>query len=217
MPAPTIAPGSIPAPTPMAAAPMAAAPMAAAPMSDSAFDPAKLADIHLPEVISFWPIAPGWWILLVLFILSILLIIFFKKMRAGKTSRTGKKLKSQAMRELMMIHEAYKTQGTPQEAVKQLSIFLRRYALSLYQRDNVASLTDTEWLNFLDQMPEQQSHSRPFSQKFSELLTTVPYQPAHKPIDTQLLSELFKISKVLVESHTRVDVQDNVSLGSAHV
>ena len=138
-------------------------------------------------------------------------------MRAGKTSRTGKELKSQAMGELMLIHEAYKTHDTPHEAVKQLSIFLRRYALSLYQRDNVASLTDTEWLNFLDQMPEQQSNSRPFSQKFSELLTTVPYQPAHKPIDTQLLSELFKISKTLVESHTRVDIQENASSGSAHV
>ena len=56
------------------------------------FDPSKLADIHLPEAIGFWPVAPGWWIVLALMILAIFLIVFLKKAKPAKTSRSGKKL-----------------------------------------------------------------------------------------------------------------------------
>lgn len=182
-------------------------------MGTAQFDPAKLADIHLPEAIDLWPVAHGWWILLALMILAIFLTLFLKKARPVKSPRSGKKLKSQALDELMSIKEDYITHNRPQEAVKKLSIFLRRYALSLYQRDNVASLTDEHWLNLLDQMFDQlpsdtQSDNKQFSQKFSELLTRIPYQPSHKSVDTELLSQLFETSKKLVEMHASDAAQD---------
>jgi hypothetical protein len=174
------------------------------------FDPAKLADIHLPGTISLWPIAPGWWILLTLILLIVVVIIFLKKSSSGKKAVTDKEIKSQAMIELMALNEEYKKHAMPHKTVKQLSVFLRRYALSLYQRENVASLTDAQWLTFLDTMlesdlkQEQTSSQQLFSQKFSDLLTKAPYQAPDKSIDKKLLAQLFQTAKKLINTQQKV-------------
>ncbi len=185
------------------------------PAQSTQFDPAKLADIHLPDAITFWPVAPGWWLLLGSIIIFLLLLIYLIKRKPAIPAPTGKELKSQAMKELQAIRENYESQlaaknatqtieQTAHKTVKKLSIFLRRYALSLNQRDNVASLTDEQWLTLLDKMNEQgskaDSESTPFSQHFSTLLTQVPYQSSRNPIDTQLLTELFSASEILIKN-----------------
>ena len=178
------------------------------PTQAAQFDPAKLADIHLPDAVTFWPVAPGWWILLGIIIIFLLLIIYFIKRKPTIPAPTGKELKSQAMQELDAIRKNYESQANPHESVKKLSIFLRRYALSLYQRDNVASLTDEQWLRLLDEIIDHDSTQGAdsgfkeslFSNKFSALLTQAPYQSVHKPIDTQLLSELFTTSEILIKN-----------------
>jgi len=172
--------------------------------STAQFDPAKLADIHLPGAINFWPIAPGWWILSALIIL-VLLIVFIRKARKSHTAPKGPDLKTQALNELRAIKSSYKEQGSAHKTVQQLSIFLRRYALSLYERDNVASLTDEQWLNLLDSLLDEQTEekkfSQPFTKNFSQLLTEAPYQSADSPVDPNLLAELFNLSETLVETH----------------
>jgi len=164
------------------------------------FDPEKLADIHLPEAISYWPVAPGWWLLLVLIILAVVIILLWKKNRSNNRALTPaqkiKLLKAQASQELKLINDDFQKHGLAHKTVKQLSVFLRRYALSLYPRERVASLTDEQWLKLLDKL----SNSEQYSQKFSQLLTTVPYQPDHTSIDTELLSQLFTASKRLLET-----------------
>ena len=45
---------------------------------------AQLADIHLPEPVSFWPPAIGWWILAALAL--VLLIILFRKFASYRRS-----------------------------------------------------------------------------------------------------------------------------------
>ena len=171
-----------------------------APPTTPQFDPEKLADIHLPEAISYWPVAPGWWLLLALIILAVVIILLWRKnrsrVRAITPAQKIKLLKAQASQELKFINDDYKKHGLAHKTVKRLSVFLRRYALSLYPRDRVASLTDEQWLKLLDKL----SYSELYSQKFSELLTTVPYQPEHNSIDTELLSQLFTASKRLLET-----------------
>lgn len=170
------------------------------------FDPTKLADIHLPESIGFWPIAPGWWILSALIIIAAVILFFFNKAKPEQSLPSLKKLRSQAMQELMNINKAYESHGIPHKMAKQLSIFLRRYALSLYPRDDVAALTDAQWLGLLDKMSGtlsgEHSKTRMFSQKFSDLLTKVPYQSANVPVDTELLLQLFELSKKMVETNS---------------
>lgn len=142
-------------------------------------------------------------------------MIYLIKRKPAIPAPTGKELKSQAMQELQAIRKNYESQlaaekttqtiaQTAHKTVQQLSIFLRRYALSINQRDNVASLTDEQWLTLLDKIngddSKADSENKPFSQQFSELLTQVPYQSDQVAIDTQLLTELFSASEVLVRN-----------------
>ncbi len=186
------------------------------------FDPGKLADISLPEVITFWPVAPGWWILLGLIILLIIFTIYLVKRKPKKRLPTARQLKSQALKELASIREYYESQNNESqesnenshETVKKLSVFLRRYALSLYPREIVALLTDEQWLTLLDNLSE--SSDKPFSSKFSIMLTQAPYQSVHEPIDTQLLSELITTTEVMIKNsykdfEAKKSVQGNIT------
>jgi len=183
----------------------------------SQFDPGKLADIQLPEAITFWPPAPGWWLLLGLSIIVLLVIIYFIKRKPPVKTATVKQLKSQSMKELHDIKKRYKAQLIDKEAsnkavthasVKELSIFLRRYALSLYHREKVASLTDQQWLALLDNTYYGKPHSNQntplFSDKYADLLTKIPYQSVENVIDHVLLDELFASSESLIKKSAQL-------------
>ncbi len=189
-----------------------------------AFDPSQLADIYLPEAVTFWPPAPGWWLLLALIITVIIFIIYLIKRQPKKPLPTGKQLKSQALQELNSIKEYYQAQKNEShtnheithETIKKLSVFLRRYALSLYQRDSVASLTNEQWLALLDKISD--TTDKPFSHKFAILITQTPYQSAHKPVDTQLLSELFSASEEMInKSFKEFKAKPSIQGNKTHV
>ncbi|MCN4143816.1 MAG: DUF4381 domain-containing protein [Thiohalomonas sp.] len=188
------------------------------------FDPSKLADIQLPEAITFWPPAPAWWLLLALSIIILLVIIYFIKRKPPVKTATVKQLKSQSMKELHTIKKRYKAQLIDNEpdnysqkkaithaTVKELSIFLRRYALSLYHREKVASLTDQQWLALLDNTYYGKPHSNQstplFSEKYADLLTKTPYQSVEKIIDHVLLDELFASSESLIKKSAQLFAQ----------
>ena len=187
------------------------------PSAATQFDPNKLADIQLPEAITFWPPAPGWWLLLGLIIIILLVIIYFIKRKPPIKTATVKQLKSQSMKELHAIRKNYEAQLNNKEithaSVKKLSIFLRRYVLSLYTREEVASLTEQQWLLLLDSTYYSQAHSNQttplFSEKYAALLTKAPYQPNKYVIDHVLLDELFDSSEELISRSAGLFTQKN--------
>lgn len=93
----------------------------------------QLAPAHAPPPPGLWPPAPGWWVLLVLLIGGMLFYGF--RRYSGRTRRA-------ALRELkhMRINNA---------PASELQNLLRRYAIAVYGRDAVASLSGADWLNFL--------------------------------------------------------------------
>lgn len=175
-------------------------------MADTQFDPAQLADIHLPSTISIWPIAPGWWVLLALFVLlCVLIILLSKDNKKRKKSLSPKQLKNLALKELTDIESIYQADINAHETIKKLSIFLRRFALSHYHRQQVASLSDEHWLKLLDEMFDQRHKKQPFSHEFCELLSKAPYQSQHIRIDSELLQQLFNTAKNLVQNYQHKD------------
>jgi hypothetical protein len=189
------------------------------------FDPSKLVDIQLPEKIAWWPIAPGWWILFVLFIAIILVSWYFIKRKPAIKAATAKQFKTQAMKELQRIRKKYEAQAHDIEVshsiVKELSIFLRRYALSLYSREKVASLTDQQWLLLLDKTYNSQTKDDAkkyplFSEKFAQLLIEVPYQANTQFIDQLLLNELFDSSEILINKTARLFAQKHSLQKESH-
>ena len=137
-----------------------------------------LRDIHIPEAISWWPPAIGWWVLAVLIPLCLYLIVKLYKRVTRKTA-----LKS-AKKQLKFLQD--NQQLTKQEKLVALSSLMRRIAVSLYPRTEVASLTGDDWLNFLD----QSIPNRGFNSDTGWLLTEGLYS---KQNDSYYIAPLFNL------------------------
>lgn len=134
-----------------------------------------LKDIHLPEPISWWPPAIGWWILAgVLILLMVLSYWLYTRI----TRRTAIKT---AMKLLQKIQQD--TSSSPEQILAELATLIRRVAISIFPREDVAGLTGKAWLKFLD---ETMGEPR-FSEQAGSLLTNVRYRKENQQIDVEPL------------------------------
>jgi hypothetical protein len=127
-----------------------------------------LRDIHLPEAVSLWPLAYGWWILAGL-ILAAALAAWLVYLRRQHMKLSATRL---AREELLRLVDRYHDEKNPVTLSRQLSILLRRVSISLFPRVDVASLTGDAWLKFLD----GQVDDAPFSRGEGRILTEAPYR-----------------------------------------
>ena len=127
-----------------------------------------LRDIHLPDAVGFWPLAYGWWILVFLFVVMIALSIFLYY----RNQRKRYSAISLAKKELAEIQETFSRDNNPERLVREVSILIRRLAISLFPRTDVAHLTGDSWLQFLDQQVE----GHPFSTGEGRILVDAPYR-----------------------------------------
>lgn len=133
-------------------------------------DPASLPlrDIHLPDPVSWWPLAPGWWILLSLIIITIWLsIVFFRKRRAHQLSAI-----ILAQKELDKIQDGFRQHQDKTVLARDLSELIRRVCISVFPRTDTASLIGKDWLAFLDQY----NNEKAFSEGIGRALIEAPYQ-----------------------------------------
>lgn len=115
-----------------------------------------LRDIHLPAPISWWPPAPGWWILLAL-VLLIPLAVFWLKRRPRKV-----RVQKAAAAALQTVLQDHARHGDQAQLLTELSALCRRIALSYCPREQVAGVTGTAWgqtLNQLSEKPVLDDHS----------------------------------------------------------
>jgi uncharacterized protein DUF4381 len=133
-------------------------------------DPATLAlhDIHLPDSVSWWPLAPGWWILLLLIIITIASVIFLVRYRRNHQISAVRLAKM----ELVRIENEFKSNKDKSILIQEISKLIRRVSISLFKRDESASLTGQDWLLFLDQLNGDNS----FSNGIGRVLIEAPYQ-----------------------------------------
>ena len=132
---------------------------------------AQLRDIHLPSDVSWWPLAPGWWGLLVLFFIMMALAVYLYL-------RSQRKTKQELIIEqsLQLFHTLQHQSLTPKELLTELSELLRRTAISLYGRDAVANLAGKDWLNFLNKKGATKAFTKGVGQAFHDQ----PYRPEVK-------------------------------------
>jgi hypothetical protein len=137
-----------------------------------------LKDIHLPKAIGWWPPAIGWWLLAVLIPILILFLYWLYKRLTRKTAINTAKKNLAAIKRNPALDNNTK--------LRELSMLIRRVAISVTPRTEVASLTGRQWLAFLDKSVT----GAPFSEGSGQLLTTAPYrntQPTELEI-SQLIS-----------------------------
>ncbi len=139
----------------------------------------QLKDIHLPSAISYWPLAPGWWILLFIILLFVLAWYFRASLRAWLAPG----IRKVSLRQLGTIVNNRQTSN--QQKVQQISQLLRQNAMTTSSRDHVAGLAGEQWLKFLDGDDPQQ----PFSNGVGRSLIDAPYQ-TDAVLDIDALAEL---------------------------
>lgn len=123
-----------------------------------------LKDIHEPEAIGWWPPAIGWWILAVSIPLLVICLIWLYKKFTRKTAlKTAGKI-------LLEIKQDSARDNL--QKLCDLSVLVRRVAISMSPRAKAAGLTGRQWLAFLDSSVK----GTPFSEGIGQLLADAPYR-----------------------------------------
>lgn len=138
-----------------------------------------LRDIHLPDPVSWWPPAPGWWFLVASLIVGAVLAVL-----AIRYWRNLTRVRRVSLHEIGAIQDAFYAHRDPVRLVRELSVFLRRVCVSRHPRIDVASLTGAEWMSFLDRPLD----GRPFAEGKGKVLATAPYQQTPDVDADELLS-----------------------------
>lgn len=103
-------------------------------------DLSGLKGLHLPLEPDFFPLAIGWWIVLLLVLVFLIAFIgvgfhfWFNPMR-------------QALRELKVIYQAHPKRNIA--FAKEVSKLLKRVSILKFGRETVAQLSGPQWANFL--------------------------------------------------------------------
>lgn len=116
----------------------------------------QLKDIHLPQVISWYPFAPGWWLLLLLLLVAIAWLsgVYFGKQRA---------LHLHTLADLHRLPTA-----EPVVFAGELSALLRRVAIYCHG-EGVETLSGKAWADFLCQ------GKAGLSPEFADFIANAPY------------------------------------------
>jgi hypothetical protein len=123
-------------------------------------------EVILPDTVSWWPVAPGWQVL------GLVLVVLLLVKVAGLIKRWWhNRYRREALRQLASIkHQA----GMDlHDIVAVLPHYLKVTALQAYPRTQVASLSGSEWLTFLDAHCKGAS----FTSGVGKKMTSVAYLP----------------------------------------
>lgn len=146
-----------------------------------------LRDLHLPDPIYWWPLAPGWWLIAATIVLIVLLVWLFSYFRKRGA------LKKQALKTLLQIEVGYQNGSvSSHESIQTLSVFVRRLMLSRYPRHETASLIGDDWLAQLDTDLAGTTYAEAFSKGEGRVLVEAPYNP-NCSIDIPALVQLIRI------------------------
>jgi hypothetical protein len=128
----------------------------------------ELRDIHLPADPPLWPPAPGWWLVSALFLVALAL----GGQRAWRAHRVQVR-RRRILDELTELGARLGQEGNGAELAAGVSALLKRIALTRFDRMEVAHLTGTAWLEFLD----RHGGGGAFAQGPGRVLADGPYAP----------------------------------------
>jgi hypothetical protein len=101
----------------------------------------QLAPAHAPAAAPWWPLAPGWWVLLAVALLVALAAWLFMRRRGPQ-----QRVRVVALDELDRIAAAKSDDAA---FARDLEHLLRRYAVTRFGRATIAQLNGQDWLAFI--------------------------------------------------------------------
>jgi hypothetical protein len=134
----------------------------------------------MPDPVGWWPPAPGWWLLaaLLLGLVAVLFVLLRRRRRCRAATRA-------AVAELARLRADAAVDDGAGATLRALSRLLRRYALAVYPREQVAGLSGEDWLHFLD----AHGGDGRFASGPGRTLAEAPYRPA-AAVDLAALADL---------------------------
>jgi hypothetical protein len=168
----------------------------------------KLRDIRMPAPIGWWPLAPGWYLfILIVVLLGVgLTIVSFRNYPFWRVKR-------QALGILSQYEDQYLLDQNSQEACATVSELLKKVALAYYPRELVASLYKGDWLTFLNRtLVYTPWYKRVFSKIFCKKEKSLVFNSLHKELleypyqESQLvdLDLLFSSARMWIKNQKRL-------------
>lgn len=159
-------------------------------------DPASLQnlnDIVLPATVSWWPLAPGWYVLIGILLIA-LAWLGYRSIQCWVNNR----YRRAALRELQILEERINHPEERDAGLRQIPVLLKRTALSVYPRRQVASLSGKDWFQFLDSTEKNPS----FTATTTNTLNTVSYSTGGlRAVDSQATHALISASRSWLKHH----------------
>jgi hypothetical protein len=154
----------------------------------------NLFDIVTPPPVPWWPPAPGWFVVggVVLVLAVWIACRAWKHWQAAAYRRT-------ALAEWQLLKAQAADPRQCAVALRQLPELVKRTALAAFPREDVASLSGTAWLRFLDRT----ARTDPFTRGRGQLLPELSYNPrATAQVDTVAVEELFAAVRRWMRGHS---------------
>jgi hypothetical protein len=152
---------------------------------------AALRPLHAPEAISWWPPAPGWWIVATLILITVTLAIIFL-WRHWKNNR----YRRHALQEVAQLKNDFSQE--PLHYCQQINRLLKRIGIHIWPKTVTAKLTGRSWIDFLNAQCKRQI----FSEHSIALLGKSAYQ-AEADISPDDIDKLHNDVMQWIKQHRR--------------
>ena len=124
---------------------------------------AELRDIHLPSAISAWPPAIGWWIVTAITLCAIFFALWFLYKK-----HQGNAYRRQAENELQLIHQDWQETQNTSRYLQAANALLRRVSNNAYPQKNTTSLTEQNWIDFLNTSAKKPLFNKEVSKQLTQ-------------------------------------------------
>ena len=159
-------------------------------------DPASLQnlnDIVLPASVSWWPLASGWYFLIALLLIA-LAWIGYRSIR--RWIENG--YRRAALHELQLLVWDIQDPEKRNAGLRQLPVLLKRTALSVHPREQVASLSGEDWYDYLN----SQTDTPAFTEPERSLLDNISYSTGNlNDVDSRAETALVEAIKFWLNHH----------------
>jgi hypothetical protein len=167
-------------------------------------DPASLQnlnDIVLPAQVGWWPLATGWYILSAVLLIA-LALLGYRLLRRWFKNR----YRRAALQELQLLAAGMQSREERDTSLRQIPALLKRTALSIYPREQVASLAGKDWHRFLNST----LRNPVFAESTASTLDTVSYSAGDlSRVDERSATALLSASRHWLKHHQATSVSEN--------
>ena len=142
---------------------------------------AQLHPLREPELIGWWPLAPGWWFLLALLFIACTALAYWLRHRYRQRA-----YRRQAERQLRALLASYQDNGDAVVFTAEINKLLKATALSAFPQRGVAAASGEKWRTLLNETLPDASPGNNFGPEFDEL----SYRPGPPALEPERLHKL---------------------------